>query len=123
MKKSLKIISILIILIATFTNISFAKFSYTNEMNQSYITTDTENGVTSTTKKVMGTILKVIRIVGMGIAVIMLTYVAIKYMSAAPSEKADFKKSAMAYIIGAIVLMGTTQIIAIIADFAEKNVK
>ena len=66
----------------------------------------------------MSTIINVIRVVGTGIALIMLTYVGIKYMSAAPSEKADFKKSATAYVVGAIVLFGASNIISIIANFA-----
>ena len=53
----------------------------------------------------------------------MLTYVAIKYMSAAPSEKAEFKKSATAMIVGAIVLFAATQILTVIANFATSNIK
>ncbi len=53
----------------------------------------------------------------------MLVYVAIKYMSAAPSEKAEFKKSATAYIVGAVVLFAASNILGVIADFATKNIK
>ena len=53
----------------------------------------------------------------------MLTYVAIKYMSAAPSEKADFKKSATGFVVGAVVLFATTNILGVIADFAKSNIK
>ena len=87
---------------------------------------DTDKGeagkVGESTKNVVGTIINVIRIVGTGTAIVMLTYVAIKYMSAAPSEKAEFKKSATAYIVGAIVLFATTNILSIISNFATTNV-
>lgn len=82
----------------------------------------TAGDLASATKNIMGTAITVIRVVGTGVAIIMLTYVAIKYMTAAPSEKADFKKSATAFIVGAIVLFATTQILGIISNFATTNI-
>ncbi len=90
--------------------------------NTTWNDADTTKGVTNTTQKVISTGINVIRVVGTGIAIIMLTYVAIKYMSAAPSEKAEFKKSATAMIVGAIVLFAATNILKIIANFATANI-
>ena len=81
-----------------------------------------DGGLADTTQTVVGTIIDIIQIVGAGIAIIMTTYVAIKYMSAAPSEKADFKKSATGLIVGAVVLFAASGILTIIANFAEKNI-
>ena len=81
-----------------------------------------ESGIVGSTQNIVGTAINVIRIVGTGIAIIMLTYVAIKYMSAAPSEKAEFKKSATAMIVGAIVLFAASNILQVIANFANKNI-
>ena len=53
------------------------------------------------------------------IAVIMLIVLAIKYISAAPSEKADIKKSATIYIVGAVLLFAASGVLAIIQGFAE----
>ena len=39
-------------------------------------------------------------------------------MSAAPNEKADFKKSATGFIVGAVILFASSNILKIIADFA-----
>ena len=72
---------------------------------------------------IMGNIIAVIRIVGTGIAVIMIVLLAIKYMSAAPSERADIKKSAIPYVIGAILLFASSNIIGLIRNFATTNVK
>ena len=77
-----------------------------------------DTAVINSTKSIMGTIINVIRIVGTGVSAIMLTYVAIKYMSAAPSEKAEFKKSATAFIVGAVVLFAETKLLKILSDFA-----
>lgn len=84
--------------------------------------TTNDGGIAKTTQTIIGTSITVIRIVGMGIAIIMTTYVAIKYMSAAPNEKAEFKKSATGLIVGAVVLFATTQILGIIANFATNNI-
>lgn len=67
---------------------------------------------------IMGAIISVMQVVGVGVAVVMIIYVAIKYMTAAPSEKAEFKKSATAYIVGAIILFATSGILNIIKGFA-----
>ena len=42
-------------------------------------------------KKIIDPILSVVRIVAIGIGIIMITYLGMKYMSAAPSEKASIK--------------------------------
>lgn len=79
--------------------------------------------ITGATQNVMGTIINTIRIVGTGVSIIMITYVAIKYMSAAPNEKAEFKKSAMAFIVGAVILFASSNLLGVIADFATKNIE
>ncbi len=91
--------------------------------NFSGLTAPDDQDVTSATRNVMGTVINTIKIVGTGVAIIMITYVAIKYMSAAPSEKAEFKKSAVAYIVGAIVLFAASNILSVINNFATANIK
>ena len=55
-------------------------------------------------------------------AIIMLIVLAIKYISAAPGDKADIKKHAVVYVVGAIVLFAASGILGIIKNFAS-NVK
>ena len=73
----------------------------------------------SATRNIVGAIVSVIRIVGTGIALIMLVAVAIKYMSSAPGDRAEIKKHAVIYVVGAIVLFGGAQLIGIIQNFAS----
>lgn len=77
-------------------------------------TTETESLLTS----VIGPVLSAVRIIATGIAVIMITFLGIKYMSAAPSEKANIKNQLITFTIGAIVVVGTTTLLGIIKDFA-----
>ena len=59
-----------------------------------------------------------VRITGISVAVVILLVLAMKYMIAAPGEKADIKKSAVPYVIGALVLFGAVGILEIINKFS-----
>ena len=67
----------------------------------------------------LSTVLSVVRYVGVGIAIIMLIVLAIKYMSTAPEAKAEMQKTLLPYFIGAVVLFAATSFVDIIRTFAE----
>ena len=48
----------------------------------------------------------------------MLIVLAIKYISAAPGDKAEIKKHAVVYVVGAIILFAATGILGIVKNFA-----
>ena len=114
--KKIFIMLLMLLCVMVCSNISFAadNFKFSNWDNVS-------GGADKATQNVMGTIVQVIRVVGTGVSIIMLTYIAIKYMMAAPSEKAEFKKSAVIFVFGAILVFASTNILSIIMDFADKN--
>ena len=72
--------------------------------------------------KVVATVITIARVVGVAVAIVMLLVVAMKYMTAAPGEKADIKKSAVVYVVGAVVLFAVTGILGIINTFSS-NIK
>ena len=80
------------------------------------------SGAASTVNRIVGSVLTIVQVVGCGVAVIMLIVLAIKYISAAPGDKADIKKHAVVYVVGAVVLFAATGILQIVKQFAE-NVK
>lgn len=57
-------------------------------------------------------------VLGVAVAVAVLIWLAIKYITAAPSDKADIKKSAVAYVIGAVLLFAASGVLALIQNFA-----
>lgn len=59
------------------------------------------------------------RIVCVTIAVVMLLVIAMKYMISSPGDRADIKKHAVNYVVGAVVLFGVTGILTIIDNFAS----
>lgn len=93
-----------------------------------YEITSTFSGATGTTihtpvKKILGTILDIVRTVGVGIALVILMYIGVKFMLASPSERANIKEYSMNYIIGAVILIGAAGIVTIIRDFAQASIK
>lgn len=76
------------------------------------------SGAASSVNRIIGAILTVVQVVGSGVAVIMLIVLAIKYISAAPSDKAEIKKHAVVYVVGAVVLFAASGIIGIVRKFA-----
>lgn len=81
-------------------------------------TTTVQNGAVSATNNIAGSVISIAKVVCAGIAIIMLTVIAMKYMMAAPSEKADIKKHAVVYIVGAVIMFAATGILTIIQNFA-----
>ena len=73
-----------------------------------------------TAQKIAGAILAIVQVIGVSVAVIMLIVLAIKYISAAPNDKAEIKKHAVVYIVGAVVLFAASGILGIIRSFAKE---
>lgn len=115
-KRCIKIffIVIAILLIIFMTNVEASSMidSIKNNINMG---TD----AAKTTQNFGKTIIGAIQIAGVGIAVIMLLYIAIKYMISAPSEKAEFKKTAISYSIGAVILFASSGLLQLIKTIME----
>ena len=77
------------------------------------------SGAASSINRIVGSVLTIVQVVGCGVAVIMLIVLAIKYISAAPGDKADIKKHAVVYVVGAVVLFAATGILGIVKKFAS----
>ena len=69
-----------------------------------------------------GSVIVTVQVVVTGIAVIMLIVLAMKYMLAAPGDKADIKKHAVVYVVGAVILFSVSGILKIIQVFSEQNI-
>ncbi len=66
-----------------------------------------------------GTTITIARIVCVAIAIVMLLVIAMKYMISAPGDRADIKKHAINYVIGACVLFGVSGILTILNEVAK----
>lgn len=72
----------------------------------------------SSVTTIAGSVISIAKVICAGIAIIMITVIAMKYMMAAPSEKADIKKHAVVYVVGAVIMFAATAILQIIQNFA-----
>lgn len=72
---------------------------------------------------IISAVLGVVRTAGAAVAIIMLMTIAAKYIMASAGDRADIKKYAVNYVVGAIILFGTTGILGIVQDFVNTSVK
>lgn len=110
----------LILLLNFFTAICYAddNFDFNPYGNNATTTGDVDpDPIINPIKKVAGVVISAIKIIGTGIALIMIAVISIKYMVAAPGDRADIKKSSIQYVVGAIILFGASQILGILIKF------
>ena len=122
MKLLKKIIIVFILIINSFVAVSVyagteGNFGELSEYESVGPPSETE-GLGKLTTNILVTAISVARTAGVGIAFVILMVIAMKYMMAAPGDRADIKKNAIPFLIGAVVVFGSTQIIGIIGDFA-----
>lgn len=113
MKKSIKVISTLllaIMLVASIAGTVLAVDPNTvlNGLNGN------GNVQTNDLTKVGNNIVTIIQVVGIVIAVIVLLVIGIKYMMGSASEKAEYKKTMMPYIVGAVLIFAGTSLVRVI---------
>lgn len=72
---------------------------------------------------VIGGILDAVRIATAAIALIMLTVLGIKYMTSSPNDRAEIKKGATVYLVGAFVMFGASTLVTVIKTFSNANIK
>ena len=77
-------------------------------------------GAAEKVQKVMGTLAVVYKIVAVAVAIVILIALAIKYMMAAPGDKADVKKSMIPFVVGAFILFASSGIIDLIIKFSSQ---
>ena len=124
-KKALKfVLSLLLVLGLVFytTNIVYAASG--KELTQIFDGTMIQGGVDVSSgeriaQDIIGMILSAVRIVAVSLSLIIITWLGIKYMSAAPSEKANIKGQLITFAIGAIVVVASTSILELVRKFAQ----
>ena len=113
MKKSIKVISTLlltIMLVASIAGTVLAVDPNTvlNGLNGN------GNVQTNDLTKVGNNIVTIIQVVGIVIAVIVLLVIGIKYMMGSASEKAEYKKTMIPYIVCAVLIFAGTSLVRVI---------
>lgn len=115
--KTLKIIAVLLIAIALVT-LATTIVRATNGFVE--IKPQDPGKPATTISTTAGKILYIVRIIGMAVAVIMLTILGIKYVAASPNEKAEYKKGMTIYVVGAVLLFGASFLLGVVQDFVSE---
>lgn len=118
MKKSKVILSILIIFIVLL-------FIMQKSISASWFVEEFENSINAGKKTekeigaVGGNIVGIIQVVGTMVAVGMLGILGIKYALGSSEQKAEYKKSMIPYLVGAILIFGFSNITQVIYEWAK----
>ena len=106
-KKTMKIISVLAIIMCIIMSAVtvFADVTISGMTNQQL-----DDSATTSLQSVGGQIAAVIRNAGIIVALIVLMILGIKYMTGSAEEKAEYKKTMVPYLVGAVILFGAAAI-------------
>lgn len=118
MKKTSKLIVALLIILSI-VMISVSSFAGDALTPGSFGTGTIDSNQTSIIKDMGGQIIGVVRTVGVLVAVVILLILGIKYMVGSAEEKADYKKSMIPYIVGAVLIFAASTIAGIVYDMAS----
>lgn len=118
MKKSIKIVSILMIALMLIM-VATPVFA-TNGIKPGDIKNKINESGTNEIQDIGGNILGIIRVVGTIVAVGALLILGVKYMMGSVEEKAEYKKAFMPYILGAILLFAAVTLADMIYTWANK---
>ena len=114
MKKTVKIMYVLLIVMMLFVSMGSIVFADTastvlNQMEQAQT-----NGSASGTNEITtlgGRIVTIVQVVGVIIAVIILLVIGIKYLLGSAEEKAEYKKTMIPYLVGAVLIFAGSTIV------------
>ena len=110
MKKTNKLIVVLSII---FCILAIGVMSYATTAGEVLegLTGEGANVNTEGIKGLGNSIIAVVRIVGIVIAVVILLVLGIKYMMGSAAEKAEYKKTMIPYLVGAVLIFGASAIV------------
>ncbi len=79
-----------------------------------------DTGVALKAQKIITIIAVIFKIVAVATGIVILIMLAVKYMAAAPGDRADIKKSMIPFVIGAFVLFASSGIVDLLIKFSSQ---
>lgn len=119
MKKTVKMISTLILTVMLVTSIAGVALAADVNGVLNGLTGDSKTVQTKDLTNVGNNIVTIIQVVGIVIAVIILLIIGIKYMIGSASEKAEYKKTMIPYIVGALLIFAGTSLVRVIYSLSS----
>lgn len=122
MLKKIICISLLLICLSSILISVVNAEAFVTEENE-FLTEAQESKINDLTENSAKTAVTVIRIAGVTIAIVMILAISIKYMVSSAGDRADIKKHAVAYVVGAFILFGAVGILGALNNFANNITK
>ena len=94
----------------------------TEDLGKMFMNSKDNSGASAAAGNIIGMIINIAQVIGTGVAIIMLIVLAIKYIAASPEGKAEIKKNATIYIVGAVILFAASGLLGIIRRFAVNSI-
>lgn len=107
-KKLLKIITV-VLMVIMIVSISISSLA-ASELQPGNLTGDKGAKGTEEITSVGNSIIGILQVVGIVLSVIVLIVLGIKYMMGSASEKAEYKKTMIPYLVGAVLIFGASAI-------------
>ena len=124
MKKVMKILSI--VLMASMLVVSISTISMATSTQSSINPAEIAGGLTGTASSAQGQVtdignqlIGIITTIGVVVAVVVLLILGIKYMMGSASEKAEYKKTMIPYLVGAILIFGASAITKVVVSIGQ----
>lgn len=121
MKKQMKIISVLLIimtLVGVLGTVSLATTDLSGKIDD--IAKGKPGGIQDQKILDLGkSIVTIMQTVGIVVAVVVLLVLGIKYMMGSAEEKAEYKKTMIPYVVGAVLIFASTTIVNIVYQLAN----
>lgn len=124
--KRLVIIFMIITMLLSFLKVNIAKAEWTDgvykeiEENKDPDIGRDETGAAEKIQKIITIIAVIFKIVAVATGIVILIALAVKYMMAAPGDRADIKKSMIPFVIGAFVLFASSGIVDMLIRFSAQ---
>lgn len=118
MNKKIKMFALIIMAIVMVAMLSTV-VSAANNVNAADLAGELHGTTTSASNSITGMgnqIIGIITTVGVVVAVVVLLVIGIKYMMGSASEKAEYKKTMIPYLVGAILIFGASAITKVVVS-------
>ena len=119
MKKQVKILSIALIVLTVLLAISNVVLATDIPGKIDQIAQGNSSADTTKVVNLGATIVTIMQTVGIVVAVVVLLVLGIKYMMGSAEEKAEYKKTMIPYIVGAILIFASTTIVNVVYNIAN----
>lgn len=123
MKKTMKIISTILLTMMVITSIASVALAAADVPSVIDGVANAQTGDTSKLTEIGGKIVNIIQVAGIIIAIVVILVIGIKYMTGSVEQKAEYKKTMIPYIVGALLLFAGTTIVKIVYNTINGNVK